>query len=184
MPLAVWAYEILDGMVGICELLDHGDPARPYSSALRAQQEKLVDVERTPSARLLRELTTSGEDFYTLARRMSGLHKEYILALPIPNEDGLRSSRARRANHSSRQRQLKRARPERSRNTSLRGSRGFEKVSKGLRTTIARSPDHRAPYWCATCSDELWQGCDVTGFTLGSPWHERCNQDIQSLDRT
>ncbi len=76
-------------MVGICELLDQGDPARPYSNALRAQQEKLVDVGRTPSARLLRELTTSGEDFYTLARRMSGLHKEYILALPVPNEGRL-----------------------------------------------------------------------------------------------
>ncbi len=85
-PLAVWAHEILDGMVGICELLDQGETARPYTTALRAQQEKLVEVERTPSARLLRELKTSGEDFYTLALRMSGLHKEYILALPTPNE--------------------------------------------------------------------------------------------------
>ncbi len=88
-PLATWAHEILDGMTGICELLDQGDALRPYTAALRAQQEKLVDVERTPSARLLRELTSTGEDFYTLARRMSGLHKEYILALPLPNEGRL-----------------------------------------------------------------------------------------------
>lgn len=89
LPLAVWAHEILDSMVGICELLDEGDPLRPYTAALRSQQEKLVDVDRTPSARLLRELTTTGEDFFTLARRMSGLHKEYILALPLPNEGRL-----------------------------------------------------------------------------------------------
>ena len=58
MPLADWAREILDGMAGICELLDQGDAARPYAAALRAQQDKLADVECTPSARLLRELTT------------------------------------------------------------------------------------------------------------------------------
>jgi glutamate--cysteine ligase len=105
LPLAVWAHEILDGMVGVCELLDEGDVARPYTAALRAQQEKLVDVGRTPSARLLRELTVSGEDFYTLARRMSGLHKEYILALPPPNEGRLaefeREARESLANQAS-----------------------------------------------------------------------------------
>jgi glutamate--cysteine ligase len=89
LPLAVWAHEILDSMVGICELLDQGDPLRPYTTALRSQQEKLADVERTPSARLLRELTSTGEDFFTLAQRMSGLHKEYILALSLPNEGRL-----------------------------------------------------------------------------------------------
>jgi glutamate--cysteine ligase len=86
LPLAAWAYEILDSMTGICELLDQGDAYRPYTTALRAQQDKLAEVERTPSARLLRELTQTGEDFYSLARRMSALHKEYILALPGPNE--------------------------------------------------------------------------------------------------
>jgi glutamate--cysteine ligase len=89
LPLSTWAHEILDSMAGICELLDEGNPARPYSAALRAQHEKLADVERTPSARLLRELTSTGEDFYSLARRMSGLHKEYILSLPLPNEGRL-----------------------------------------------------------------------------------------------
>jgi glutamate--cysteine ligase len=86
LPLATWAAEILDGMTGICELLDQGDAARPYTAALREQREKLVDVERTPSARMMAELRRSGEDFYTLARRMSAVHKEYILSLPPPNE--------------------------------------------------------------------------------------------------
>jgi len=89
VPLADWAHEILDGMTGICELLDEGDAGRPYTAALRAQRDKLTNVENTPSARLLRELRRNGEDFYTLVRRMSGLHKEYILALPPPNEGRL-----------------------------------------------------------------------------------------------
>ncbi len=85
LPLAAWAREVLDGMTGICELLDQGDAAQPYTAALREQQEKLEDTERTPSARLLQEMRSSGEDFYSLARRVSAVHKEYILSLPPPN---------------------------------------------------------------------------------------------------
>jgi glutamate--cysteine ligase len=86
LPLATWAHEILDAMTGICELLDQGDASRPYAAALFAQQEKLADVEATPSARLLRELVASGESFHRLAWRMSGLHRDYMLSLPPPNE--------------------------------------------------------------------------------------------------
>ncbi|HEU0096114.1 MAG TPA: hypothetical protein VFQ52_06645, partial [Rhizomicrobium sp.] len=82
LPLASWAHEILDGMVGLCELLDAGDPTRPYTTALRLQQEKVADVDRTPSARLLRELTTTGDSFFDLGLRMSRTHKEYMLSLP------------------------------------------------------------------------------------------------------
>src|SRR5215475_5240169 len=57
VPMREWARELLDGMTGICEVLDHGDPARPYSQALATQAAKNEDVELTPSARLLAELT-------------------------------------------------------------------------------------------------------------------------------
>ena len=50
------AGEILDAMQGTCELLDYGDPKRPYSAALAAQARKLDDAAATPSARLLKEL--------------------------------------------------------------------------------------------------------------------------------
>jgi len=86
LPLADWAHEILDGMAGICELLDQGEATRPYSAALSAQIEKLADVELTPSARMLRDLTSSREGFHGLARRVSGLHRDYLTALPLPNE--------------------------------------------------------------------------------------------------
>jgi glutamate--cysteine ligase len=85
VTLAAWAHEILDSMTGICELLDHGDATRPYTAALQAQQEKVRDVSRTPSARLLKELDDSGETFFDLALRVSRAHKDYFLALPEPN---------------------------------------------------------------------------------------------------
>jgi glutamate--cysteine ligase len=86
IPMAEWARELLDSMQGPCEMLDHGDPARPYASALEQQRTKIEDVERTPSARLMAEMRQSGESFFQLAQRMSKLHKDYFLGLYPPNE--------------------------------------------------------------------------------------------------
>jgi glutamate--cysteine ligase len=84
-----WARELLDSMIGICEILDRGDASRPYSQALAAQTAKLEDVALTPSARLMEELTTTGESFFDLALRVSAAHKAYFLDLYPPNEERL-----------------------------------------------------------------------------------------------
>ena len=81
-----WARELLDSMQGLCEMLDHGEAQRPYRSALEQQRAKIEDAERTPSARLLAEMRQSGETFFSLAQRMSKLHKDYFLDLYPPNE--------------------------------------------------------------------------------------------------
>jgi len=88
-PMIEWARELLDSMQGLCEMLDHGEPARPYASALEQQRAKIDDVERTPSARLLAEMRQTGESFFQLAQRMSKLHKDYFLGLYPPNESRL-----------------------------------------------------------------------------------------------
>jgi glutamate--cysteine ligase len=82
VPMIEWAQELLDSMMGICELLDAGHPERPYSATLKEQQAKLQDVEQTPSARLLRELRNHGESFSALALRYSAEHRRYIEAQP------------------------------------------------------------------------------------------------------
>jgi glutamate--cysteine ligase len=89
VPMERWARELLDSMVGICEILDSGDPSRPYSQALAIQAAKVQDVSRTPSARFMEELTTSDESFFDLALRMSATHKAYFLDLYPPNEERL-----------------------------------------------------------------------------------------------
>jgi glutamate--cysteine ligase len=76
-----WAGEILDAMQGTCELLDHGDPRRPYAAALAVQLQKLRDPAATPSARLLREMQDTGESFFELALRMSNTYKAYFTEL-------------------------------------------------------------------------------------------------------
>ncbi len=89
VPMRQWARELLDSMAGICELLDHADPARPYGQALAMQAAKIEDVALTPSARLMTELN-AGESFFDLALRMSAAHKAYFLELYPPNEERLR----------------------------------------------------------------------------------------------
>jgi len=89
VPLREWARELLDSMVGICEILDRGDAARPHSHALAAQVAKVEDVALTPSARLMAELA-GGESFFDLALRMSAAHKAYFLELYPPNDERLR----------------------------------------------------------------------------------------------
>ena len=89
VAMAEWAAELLDSMSGICEILDRGDPTRPYATALAAQTAKLSDVRLTPSARLLTELRSTGESFFDLALRMSAMHKAYFLDLHTPNTERL-----------------------------------------------------------------------------------------------
>jgi glutamate--cysteine ligase len=84
-----WAAELIDSMRGICEMLDEGDPQRPYNAALELQEAKIADAALTPSARTLRELSTTGESFAELAMRMSRAHKSYFLELYPPNEQRL-----------------------------------------------------------------------------------------------
>ena len=101
-----WARELVDSMTGICEVLDQGDPLRPYGNALAVQAAKLEDVALTPSARLLNELTSSGESFFAQALRMSNLHKDYFLEMYAPNEERLAEFAAAAAESLERQRQL------------------------------------------------------------------------------
>src|SRR5689334_13271941 len=85
VSMSTWARELIDSMQGIAEIFDKGDRVRPYQAALAVQAAKIQDVDRTPSARMLRELESTGESFFDLALRMSRLHKEYFLALYAPN---------------------------------------------------------------------------------------------------
>jgi glutamate--cysteine ligase len=90
VPMLEWAREIIDQMQGVCELLDEGDPQKPYAAALAVQAAKLDDFELTPSARLIKEIRETGESFFDLALRTSATHKGYFLDLHAPNEARLR----------------------------------------------------------------------------------------------
>ncbi len=93
ISLRSWGLELVDSMRGICELLDEGQPRRPYIAALEVQEAKLHDPALTPSARSLAELKSSGDSFFDFALRMSRIHKSYFLELYPPNEQRLQEFR-------------------------------------------------------------------------------------------
>ncbi|MDX1434437.1 MAG: glutamate--cysteine ligase [Gammaproteobacteria bacterium] len=82
--LTTCALEILDAMVGICELLDIGHAARPYSASLERQRAAVEDPERLPSARILSSMAEAGEVFFELAMRLTREHRDTLLAEPLP----------------------------------------------------------------------------------------------------
>jgi glutamate--cysteine ligase len=104
--LKAWARQLLEEMHGICELLDHGDPARPYTAALTVQMAKVDDVSLTPSARLLRDLQVEGEAFFYFALRMSRQHRDYFRDLYPPNESQLEVFRVQADESIEAQRQI------------------------------------------------------------------------------
>jgi glutamate--cysteine ligase len=85
LALSDWASEILDQMQGICELLDAGEPSRPYAAALAFQRAKLADYSELPSARLLDEMKRQGMSFAEAGLWMSRMHRDYFRELYPPN---------------------------------------------------------------------------------------------------
>ncbi len=92
--LVDWAGEVLDQMQGICELLDEGEPSRPYAAALAFQRAKLDDLSELPSARLLDEMRRQGMSFFDVALWMSQMHRDYFRELYPPNPGRLAALRA------------------------------------------------------------------------------------------
>ncbi len=81
-----WAEEILSAMEGISEFLDAGRDHSSYQTSLKAQMEKVQDPDKTPSARMLSEMTESGEGFFHFALRMSKQHQQHFSNCVLSSE--------------------------------------------------------------------------------------------------
>jgi len=86
LPLRLWGEELCDAMAGVCDLLDSGDPARPYGRVLAEQRELFRDPDRTPSARILAEMRANKESFFRFARRMSQQHQAWFASRRLDAE--------------------------------------------------------------------------------------------------
>ena len=85
VTLRRWIAELLDAMVPAAELMD-GRGDGPCSASLKEQREKVVDPDRTPSARMLAEMRSNGEGFYHYAKRVSAAHHDYFRELTLSRE--------------------------------------------------------------------------------------------------
>lgn len=105
--LAAWASEICAAMRGICELLDmekYGGPGL-YAESLARQRDVARDPDRTPSARMLREMRANRETFYEFALRMSQQHRQYFASRQL-SADRLDFFRNEATNSLRKQREL------------------------------------------------------------------------------
>ena len=101
--LRAWAEELLEAMSGVCEVLDGGDPAAPYSTSLARQRSLVEDPELTPSARMLAEMRERGESFFGFAQRLSEQHLDWFNGVVLsPESERLFTEEAARSRHRQR----------------------------------------------------------------------------------
>ncbi|WP_428353830.1 glutamate--cysteine ligase [Methyloprofundus sp.] len=85
-----WAYEILDGMQEICDILDENEAGNLYNQALTAQRELIDNPELTPSARILARLRTEQLPFARFADQLSQQHAQNFYAQKLNATDTLK----------------------------------------------------------------------------------------------
>lgn len=78
-----WANEILDEMVGICEILDGDTVDKPYSAARQYAATLFEQPDRTPSARTMSEITEHDGTFFHFAMRKSHEHEQMFKQQPL-----------------------------------------------------------------------------------------------------
>ncbi len=76
--LREWATEIISEMQELCSVMDEATGDTRFSDSLAIQKASVDDAALTPSSRILEELRSSGDSFYTFAMRMSQDYKRYF----------------------------------------------------------------------------------------------------------
>lgn len=90
VSLADWARDITRDVRAIAEIIDRGEGNDAYVQAVDAQLALIDDPEATPSARVLREMRSSGTGFFHFAMALAKSHKDYFAALAPLEPDRLR----------------------------------------------------------------------------------------------
>ncbi|MFM7272299.1 MAG: glutamate--cysteine ligase [Gammaproteobacteria bacterium] len=82
-PLRDWALRLLEGIAAIAMRMDAG-PAGLFTAAVDEARRRVEDPERTPSARVLREIADCGNSYGAFAMRQSLAHRARFLAEEFP----------------------------------------------------------------------------------------------------
>lgn len=79
-PLAQWGAEIFQQMQAIAELLDKANSTSKYTKALATELEKIDNVNKTPSAKLLNAIVNDGQSMTKLALHWAQNYRAELLA--------------------------------------------------------------------------------------------------------
>lgn len=84
LGLAEWASQLLEEMQDIAQAMDRIQGCDEYSASLADQRAKVADPERTPSARVLREMRDGEKSFFHLGLAYSEQWTAHFRANPLP----------------------------------------------------------------------------------------------------
>jgi glutamate--cysteine ligase len=87
VPMRIWAQEILQGSTACAELLDQAKGGDAYRQSLTLQFAKLENPELTPSARVLRDMTSAQQSFYAHTLALAEQHRAYFATRPLAEKD-------------------------------------------------------------------------------------------------
>ena len=91
VPLVDWAREVVDECGPLAEMLDAVHGGDDYAMALVLANERLADLDSTPSARALRAMDEEfGGSFSAFALDRSQRTKQQLLALPFAEAESQR----------------------------------------------------------------------------------------------
>ncbi|NGX57499.1 MAG: Glutathione biosynthesis bifunctional protein GshAB [Chlamydiae bacterium] len=82
--LKAWANQLIDEMRSVAELLDSSLMTREYTDSLSQQQQKIDNPEKTPSARILKELTSQNVSFRDFGLALANKFREEYLQKNLP----------------------------------------------------------------------------------------------------
>jgi len=84
--LQQWAAEIIEQVSMVADVLDQDKTDTQYADACEVYSAMIEDADKTPSARVLAEMTAKKEGFYHFSQRMSEKHHQYFNDLPLNAE--------------------------------------------------------------------------------------------------
>ena len=87
ITMRAWAQEILQGSDACAELLDQAKGGNAYRQALSLQLAKLENPELTPSARVLRDMSSAQQSFYAHTLALAEQHRAYFATRPLTEKD-------------------------------------------------------------------------------------------------
>ncbi len=86
ITLTEWAHQLFDEMLGVAQILNSIHKENCYINTINSQRELIDDADKTPSARVLKEIMEKDGSYYQFAKRKSEEHKAFFLQRKLDQE--------------------------------------------------------------------------------------------------
>lgn len=86
ISLIEWGMEIFTDLLLIAKIMDEANNTRSFTEAVKQEQEKLRNVNLTPSARIIQDLGAKNTSFFQFGQQQSVAHKKYFMSRPLSDE--------------------------------------------------------------------------------------------------